>query len=354
MFFRASSMLRVWGLVAVIVLGPICWDAPQVFGQRFVDTSPKFAANTAAALRSAGHTSPSQGTFGGGFVSGGFVGGAAWPYGYQVRLAGQNPNFPFSAYGNPRQYGAHDHGFRHVRHPGQAHFNQFGRNHWVVNPIFPCPRICNPVCIQPWPPVCGPVFYPGPFCINPYNAFFPNTFFSPWCSTPFGWGGWGTGGWGTGGFVQRTGFGFAQQNNVFVGQHFARPAMGVFAEPELLLPDGAIADGLMQSRAETVMAQHRAIAEAERGRGNNVQTVGYAVDPLGNPLTRPGEDSNALAGLRTTKEGQEYIDASPASAANSQAAMSAAKRSAIEAAEAKRAARAEAERQRLLDILRQR
>ncbi|MBL8891029.1 MAG: hypothetical protein JNL67_13690 [Planctomycetaceae bacterium] len=336
----------------------------DVSAQQFVDTTPRFAADSAAARAMSGNSS-----VGNGYLVGG------WPYGYSVRLAGQNQSYPFSAYGNPRQYGAHDHGLQHSRHPDQARYNQFGRNHWVVRPIWPCPTPFPPVC-HPYRPICFP--YPNGFW-NPYC--FPGYARPPfYCWNDWRWSQWhgGFGGFGFGG-VGFGGVGFAQQNFVggwqgvgqfggqgaFVGQGMgfangfgvAEP-MGVgplvqspaslFAPVEMAAPQGFVSSALIQHRAADVMAQHRAIAEMESQRGKpQSQITAVQYDPLGRPIAEQAEAKT------TNKDGRAYAATDAAVVESAKSTKNAIAKSADEAREAKRAAKAEAERQRLLDALRQ-
>lgn len=341
----------------------------SVTAQQFVDTSPKFAADAEAA-------SDRQARSGDSHVGSGYLVGG-WPYGYSVRLAGQNNNYPFSAYGTPRQYGAHDHGFQHVRHPDQARYNQFGRNHWVVRPILPCPPPYPPVC-QPWPPVCypnRPICFPQPYCYwNPYC--YPGYVRPPYyCWRDWRWNEW-AGGVGFGGGFG--GIGFAQQNfggawqgvgnfggqGAFVGQGmgfangfggmgpmregvYAPGPASVFAPVEIPVAQGFVSNALIQHRAADVMAQHRAIAELEAQRARpQSQITAVQFDPLGRPIV-----DQSLSEI-ADRDGRPY-SSNPAVVESAKSSKTAIAKSANEALEAKRAAKAEAERQRLLDALRQ-
>jgi hypothetical protein len=344
------SNRRLFSALVVAVLGLLVSGMPTVQAQRIVDTSPRFAADTASAM-----ARPSfGGAVGGSYNVGGF------PYGYSVRLAGQNPYFPFSAYANPRQFGAHDHGYQHVRHADQARYNQFGRNHWVVSPIvpYPCfyPRICGP-----YRPNCFP--YPVGYC-------YPLTFgYRPalHCWNGWGWspligcGGFGFDQWNSG-VVQWNGSGFGQ--GVFGGQGMLafpgldrqdpgawsavdrRSDSSAFAPVEIPLAPGAVAGGLIQRRAEDVIAQHRAVAELESAesqtrRKTTVSTVGSSnrtiVDPLGRESLKPTSDLKTTEVIATQKT--EKIQQTPSAESESLAS--------------RRISQAEAERKRLLDKLRQ-
>jgi hypothetical protein len=325
--------------------------------QGIIDTSPGFATDTAAAW------ARSTGGLGGGSQY--MVGG--WPSGYSVRLAGQNNRYPFSAYGTPRQFGAHDHGFQHVRHPDQARYNQFGRNHWVINPIFPCAPGWGSGCVAPWPPVCvpyRPICYPYPIGIgNPW--LFPGFFRPPvLCWDNWGWNSWGHsfggfGGWANGGFAP-IGFGAFQGQGVFAGAGFgglgpdawsgdmlSRPGSMVVSPTELPLAPGVIADSLIQHRAADVVAQHRAVAEMEAARRRPQQpVVATRFDPLGRAISASSEPE------LVSKDGQVYSPARPERRAENKA-KNAVAASAAESLSKRRAAQAEAERQRILDSLRQ-
>lgn len=363
----ASVVVALLGLVPVLM----CVTSANVVAQRIVDTSPRFASDTASATAGPGASVPN----GGGYAVGGF------PYGYTVRLAGQNTNYPFSAYGTPRQYGAHDHGFAHVRHPDQARFNQYGRNHWVVNPIVTCPPIWGPpICGTP---ICGPYrpnCYPYGYS-NGYPYCFPTCYRPPvYCGIPWGWNRWygsgfggfggfvGFGGaWGNGGFAQGNGFGALQGQGFFAGQGMmaapgfgglapdawsadvlARPEASALAPIEVPFAPGVVADRLIQRRAADVMAQHRAIAALEAaGSRSRQQAVVSGVDPLGQATI---QETNQTV---VSKDGRVYSASKGAKSMEKDKPKSAIERSAAESLNARRAAQAEAERQRLLDTLRQ-
>jgi len=361
------TMVAKVGLGLALVLGGVSVST-SVDAQRIVDTSPRFAANTASALHRP-YGSAAVGPVG-------FVGG--FPVGYRVHLAGQNPNFSFSPYGTPRQYGAHDHGFRHVRQPGQAHFNQFGRNHWVARPIWPCYNPCPPVCFQPWPPVCV-----SPPLINGCHPWYLNTYAcSPWggWNQWVGWstwghgGGWGGGVWGGVSVSQRFGFGGGQVRGLGGGAWFGGEGMfanqgagtGVPFGPagsQLAVSGGGdpwqtanFSDAWINGQAAVVMAQHAAIAQAEaQAAADRRQDVmgKTAQDPLGNPRPSPASTPAQDPGL-AAKDVQADRSSDRANQVTTQIKQeSAAKRSAIAAREKRLAAQAEAERQRLLDTLRQ-
>ncbi|MDP1560233.1 MAG: hypothetical protein Q8M16_02440 [Pirellulaceae bacterium] len=351
----ASVIVALLGLVPALM----SVSSPSVVAQRIVDTSPRFASDTASAMHRPNVGAP----IGGGYAVGGF------PYGYTVRLAGQNPNYPFSAYGTPRQYGAHDHGFAHVRHPDQARYNQFGRNHWVVNPIVPCPPICGPPMCGPYRPNC----YPYPYGYgNCYPYYFPTCYRPPvYCGIPWGWNPWFgsgfSGAWGNGGFAQGNGFAVMQGQGFFAGQGMmagpgfgglepdawsaallARPEASALAPVEIPFAPGVVADRLIQRRAADVMAQHRAVAELEAAEIRaRQQTVISGVDPLGRATV---QETNETA---VSKDGRVYSATRGTKSAEKNKPKSAVERSAAESLAARRAAQAEAERQRLLDTLRQ-
>lgn len=361
------SWVRCLGLSLSVAASLFCLlgGGDLALGQRIVDTGPRFAADTASAWAGTSGSMRSGGGGnawgGGGWVGGGWNGGGwnGWSVPYTVRLAGQNPTFPLSVYGSPRQYGAHDHGFQHARHPDQARFNQFGRNHWVATPILPCWQPCPPVCLQPWSPWCGV----PPIC-NPWLA--PPGW--GW-SNPWGWnngwngGGWAGGGWGWqgwrrqawgwngGGFVGGFGGGFAGgmvEENV---QMFARPGTGVMAPLELTVAPTDVANALIESRAADVLAQQRAVAAAEQAaaqqRGARTQEQATMErDPLGRPRA-------ALPVVQAIGEGSVVVSSrvdTPAKSVANTPPRSA--RQIAESLEQRRAAQAEAERQRLLERLR--
>ena len=290
------------------------------FGQRIVDTSPKFAPNTAAATRamtsggvarmgnwSSGNWGAGAGHFHNGWVPGhvgfGPVGFGPVGFGpYRVQRIGHDPNYLFSAYSNPRQYGAHDHGFRHQRDPRQAHFNQFGRNHWLITPTYGWG--CGP-----WATGCGPWGNP---CLLP--SYFP--VFPAYCGPISG--GWplygpAFGGWplhwqnpGCFGTVvtQRYVFGVQLSVGQYSGLTDLAPSRsewgpggyagsgGVFQTSGPSPSPGETASSLLERNAATVLAQHRAIAELEqqaaaaRRSTSGVTTatsLDSGTDPLGNP-----------------------------------------------------------------------
>ncbi len=341
---------RLFSGMGVAVLGLLVSGMPTVQAQRIVDTSPRFAADTASAMA----RPASGGTIGGSYHVGGF------PYGYSIRLAGQNPYFPFSAYANPRQFGAHDHGFQHVRHADQARYNQFGRNHWVVSPIVPYPCYYPQFC-GPYRPNCFqyPVGYCYPIAFG-YRPALPC--WNGWGWTPLiGGGGFGFGQWHSG-VVQWNGSGFGQ--GVFGGQGmFAFPGsdalaprawsgahlrseFSAFAPVEIPLAPGVVAGGLIRRSAEDVMAQHRAVAELESAQSRSrhktaALAVGSSntsiVDPLGREsLQSPTESANpkVIAPLKSEK-----IQQVPSAGS--------------ESLTTRRISQTEAERKRLLDKLRQ-
>jgi hypothetical protein len=375
-FQSSSTALFLSGWLLAAICGGGLAEPRVVVAQRIVDTTPRFATDTASALaRPAGTNAGSYAGRQTGFVGGTGYAVGGWPYGYSVRLANQNPTYPFSPYGTPRQFGAHDHGLQHQRHPDQARYNQFGRNHWVVQPIVPCPRPW-PVCPQPCPPGCG-LFrpgcfpYPGHVGWNPYCTPFV---FSPpvVCWNPWGWnGGWNFGGGGFGfgfhgGFPQPGVFGF-QGQGMFTGQgQFFGPGFGgvwddagrsasgarvssALSPVELPRAPGAVADALIQRQAADVMAQHRAVAEMETtlGQQRTASVPANLRDPLGRPTVATVEKSS------DSKDGRTYPATAVRGASEPAQPKSTVALSAAESLAARKAAQSEAERQRLLKKLRE-
>lgn len=351
---RCLSLGLVW---IGLFVAPI-----SVWAQRIVDNGPRFATDTSSAWSATGNAWSATGSTtpggSGAWVGGGWNGGGWNGVPYTVRLAGQNPTFPLAVYGSPRQYGAHDHGFRHVRHPDQARFNQFGRNHWVATPLLPCWQPCPPVCLQPWspwcgvPPICNPwLAPPGWGWSNPWGL--NNGWNNGWC----GWngGGWNGGGWGWQGWRRQVwgwnGLGFAGGMAQQEVQMLARPGAGVMAPFELTVAPTDVANALIESRAADVLAQHRAVAAAEQAaaqqRGERTQEQATVErDPLGRPRA-------ALPVVQASGAGNGVVSSRVESTANSAANKPPrSARQIAESLEQRRAAQAEAERQRLLERLR--
>ncbi len=350
---------RRWVRCMTLAAGVFCLLAAphSVWAQRIVDNGPRFAADTGSAwsARANGTAGGSGAWVGGGWNGGGWNG---WSVPYTVRLAGQNPTFPLAVYGSPRQYGAHDHGFRHVRHPDQARFNQFGRNHWVATPLLPCWQPGPPVCWQPWSPWCGvqPICNPwlappGWGWNNPWG--WNNGWNNGWC----GWngGGWNGGGWGWQGWRRQAwgwnGLGFAGGMAQQEVQLLARPGAGVMAPFELTVAPTDVANALIESRAADVLAQQRAVAAAEQAAAQQraARTQEQATverDPLGRPRV-------ALPVVQASGTGNGVVNSRVESPAKSAANVPPGNvRQVAESLEQRRAAQAEAERQRLLERLR--